>query len=1011
MQSPACPRGDAAAQPGRSGPPGSLVWVRGRGRKYGAEDRKCRAGAGTKRRAESWVGVGDRVVLRLRAAAMRRDVRILLLGEAQVGKTSLILSLVGEEFPEEVPSRAEEITIPADVTPEKVPTHIVDYSEAEQTDEELREEIHKVPVANVVCVVYDVSEEATIEKALARLGAMCSAGGLTSQPGFALQIRTKWIPLVNGGTTRGPRVPIILVGNKSDLRSGSSMEAVLPIMSQFPEIETCVECSAKNLRNISELFYYAQKAVLHPTAPLYDPEAKQVGHRLGLHALVPRSPGVVGGCRLPAVAEPAPSQLRPACTQALTRIFRLSDQDLDQALSDEELNAFQKSCFGHPLAPQALEDVKMVVCKNVAGGVWDGRLTLDGFLFLNTLFIQRGRHETTWTILRRFGYSDALELTADYLFPPLHVPPGCSTELSHLGYQFVQRVFEKHDQDRDGALSPVELQSLFSVFPAAPWGPELPRTVRTEADRLPLHGYLCQWTLVTYLDVRSCLGHLGYLGYPTLCEQDSQTRAITVTREKRLDQEKGQTQRSVLLCKVVGARGVGKSAFLQAFLGRSLGPQDTREEPPGYTIDTVQVNGQEKYLILCEVGPEGLLATSLDAACDVACLMFDGSDPESFAHCASVYKVGSCRDHVAVGQGLSRQLCLSHPRTGPHTALCSQRHYMDGQTPCLFVSAKADLPEGVLPAGLSPAEFCRKHRLPAPVPFSCAGPAEPSTTIFTQLATMAAFPWVPGSTGLGPGCVCHLGSRRLWCQACNWGQGCGVGLCVAEGASAQPCPSRAWRLLAVPLTLGLHGAASLLLLAAGAAGGCRGRRGRSPQLLALQGAGEEPVRALVPKPPSTWAWLCWGSTAGCRPGRHAGNTLLSVCSRASCHALPWLPPPGFRLVVGALAAKQESRVPGTPSGMAHFWAGRVLGWGARVWKPVTPDPEFSGLYPLFWSWVASGYVEGWKAELWVGVSPSLEFGAVSVVAATAEDRRLGFPIILHCVFSIPRIPVSEDNLP
>uniref|UniRef100_Q8IXI1-2 Isoform 2 of Mitochondrial Rho GTPase 2 n=1 Tax=Homo sapiens TaxID=9606 RepID=Q8IXI1-2 len=123
------------------------------------------------------------------------------------------------------------------------------------------------------------------------------------------------------------------------------MEAVLPIMSQFPEIETCVECSAKNLRNISELFYYAQKAVLHPTAPLYDPEAKQ---------------------------------LRPACAQALTRIFRLSDQDLDQALSDEELNAFQKSCFGHPLAPQALEDVKTVVCRNVAGGVREDRLTLDG---------------------------------------------------------------------------------------------------------------------------------------------------------------------------------------------------------------------------------------------------------------------------------------------------------------------------------------------------------------------------------------------------------------------------------------------------------------------------------------------------------------------------------------------------------------------------------------------------------------------------------------------------------
>ena len=45
-----------------------------------------------------------------------------------VGKTSLILSLVSEEFPCDVPPRAEEITCPGDLTPEKVPTCIVDYS-------------------------------------------------------------------------------------------------------------------------------------------------------------------------------------------------------------------------------------------------------------------------------------------------------------------------------------------------------------------------------------------------------------------------------------------------------------------------------------------------------------------------------------------------------------------------------------------------------------------------------------------------------------------------------------------------------------------------------------------------------------------------------------------------------------------------------------------------------------------------------------------------------------------
>lgn len=57
-----------------------------------------------------------------------RLVRILLVGDQGVGKTSLILSLVSEEFPEEVPPKAEEITIPADVTPEQVPTNIVDFS-------------------------------------------------------------------------------------------------------------------------------------------------------------------------------------------------------------------------------------------------------------------------------------------------------------------------------------------------------------------------------------------------------------------------------------------------------------------------------------------------------------------------------------------------------------------------------------------------------------------------------------------------------------------------------------------------------------------------------------------------------------------------------------------------------------------------------------------------------------------------------------------------------------------
>lgn len=51
------------------------------------------------------------------------------------------------------------------------------------------------------------------------------------------------------------------------------------------------------------------------------------------------------------------------------------------------------------------------------GGVRDNGLTEAGFLYLHTIFIQRGRLETTWTVLRKFGYGEDLRLTEDFLYP------------------------------------------------------------------------------------------------------------------------------------------------------------------------------------------------------------------------------------------------------------------------------------------------------------------------------------------------------------------------------------------------------------------------------------------------------------------------------------------------------------------------------------------------------------------------------------------------------------------
>lgn len=67
------------------------------------------------------------------------------------------------------------------------------------------------------------------------------------------QITERWLPLLlslrpaskeDGENQSGESVsaiPIILVGNKSDLLEQGNMESVLPIMNHYAEIETCVE--------------------------------------------------------------------------------------------------------------------------------------------------------------------------------------------------------------------------------------------------------------------------------------------------------------------------------------------------------------------------------------------------------------------------------------------------------------------------------------------------------------------------------------------------------------------------------------------------------------------------------------------------------------------------------------------------------------------------------------------------------------------------------------------------
>ncbi|XP_022193703.2 mitochondrial Rho GTPase isoform X2 [Nilaparvata lugens] len=580
---------------------------------------------------------------------LHRNVRILLVGDRGVGKTSLILSLVSEEFPEDVPPKSEEITIPADVTPELVPTNIVDYSAVEQSDMQLVEEVQR---ANVICVVYSVDDDDTMDR-----------------------VTSYWLPFLRETLSHTHRCPVVLVGNKVDLVDYSTVDAAMDIMNDYKEVESFVECSAKTLNNISEMFYYAQKAVLHPTGPLYITDKQDL-------------------------TEP--------CKKALTRIFKICDLDNDGLLNDHELNYFQKRCFDSPLRPEAMDDIKALLKRNISGGVSNSNcITLSGFLFLHLLFLQRGRSHTTWAVLRSFGYNDHLRMDSSYLFPKLKVPYGCSTELSYRGQMFFLNLFERFDSDKDGALSPHEQEKLFSICPAPPWRTELKHIVPTNSQGwVTADGFLCFWVLTTLQDPNTTLEYLAHFGY-VINETESQLSALQVTREKSLDLLKKQSTRNVYECHVFGAKGVGKTTLCQGFIGRKYQASEVGagETLPTSTVNSVIIYGQEKFLVLKEMNVQNINSlTEMDVSCDVVCLVYDCSDPKSFGYVASLYK----------------------------------KYYVENNMPVLVVGNKCEEGEVAQEGRLQPAEFCDLHHLSPPHFFSHQ--PQRQKELFMKLATMAAFP-------------------------------------------------------------------------------------------------------------------------------------------------------------------------------------------------------------------------------------------------------------------------------
>lgn len=521
-------------------------------------------------------------------------VHICVCGDEGVGKSSLITSLVKDVFvTSKIQPTLPHITIPPSIgTPENVATTIVDTSALPHERTELNKEIRK---SNVILLVY--SDHYSYER-----------------------VALFWMPHFR---SLAVNVPVVLCANKSDLTKGVSTNQVvedemLPVMAEFKEIDSCIRSSAREHHNINEVFFLCQKAVTDPIAPLFDSKT---------------------------------STLKPTCVSALQRIFYLCDKDQDGYLNDKELLNFQNKCFGKPLSDLDLSAIKSSLQSYSPDFVNESGVSCPGFVQLNKLFAEKGRHETIWLIVRTFHYTDSLSLHSSFLSPKFDVPPNSSVELSPAGYRFFVDLFLTHDKDNDGGLSPSELSTLFAPTPGLPsqWLENgFPScTVRNDAGYVTLQGWLAQWSMTTFTSHKTTLAYLAYLGFDSSLPASStlrpSTEALTITKPRKRFPRSSRRRsppvsRTVLEAFVLGASHSGKSSLLSTFLSRPAAPSPTYSPSlqPYTAVNTVELSGGKQVtLLLSELGDHesSILANSsaLDK-CDVLLYTYDSSDAESFSY-------------------------------------------------------------------------------------------------------------------------------------------------------------------------------------------------------------------------------------------------------------------------------------------------------------------------------------------------------------------------------------------
>eukprot|EP01091_Cochliopodium_minus_P017819 TRINITY_DN7078_c0_g1_i1.p1 TRINITY_DN7078_c0_g1~~TRINITY_DN7078_c0_g1_i1.p1 ORF type:complete len:686 (-),score=234.71 TRINITY_DN7078_c0_g1_i1:69-2126(-) len=549
---------------------------------------------------------------------MRDYVKMVVIGDPKSGKTSMISSFLNDVWIEKVPKTFPETTIVADQfdSDYTMGVKIIDTpSEDDETiDKQIIDADGIILAYNSNCSIYVGDDEK--EKKKRQREAIIK---------WLIRIRK-----IRGEKSK--KCPIILAGTKIDERSSNLMEwenqdsheleqNVNPILMEFPEVEVCIECSSKLVLNVQAVFNHCHKEIAYPISILYNSDTEVLN-------------------------------LTEKCKQRLWRIFNLLDEDRDGVLNNKELTYFQERCFGEKLIDEEITGIKNLLKKREREGETllneNYFVTFDGFKYLVCRFIEKGKSEAAWRVLREFGYDDELNLSKSFLVPPFYEVErkkisrkGKSVvgQLSDNSTTFLKNLFEKYSVDNESQneneneneneqrseklISLTQIQQIFEKFSEekdenkVPFDVELIKNISTYDSNkkdhfLTLSAFLSLWHFLSSQNAYLAIQCLTYLGF----SHSPQYLSLSFF-EKSYKKD-----RNFFTCYLLGT-STASSKLLSIIDGNI-----SKEKQPRNRLIT-EVDS-ETYLYLKDFGENSDIVknSSEMEKCDMLCLMYD---PESLS--------------------------------------------------------------------------------------------------------------------------------------------------------------------------------------------------------------------------------------------------------------------------------------------------------------------------------------------------------------------------------------------